>query len=94
MGTIAYYQDRGECDFVIAEDETVRQLIQVTWDMSGNDERSRVTRQREIEGLVGAAEALGCEDLTIITHDEEGTIESRGHEIRVVPVWKWLLERA
>ena len=92
METIAYYQDRGECDFVIAEDETVRQLIQVTWDMSGNDERSRVTRRREIEGLVGAAEALGCEDLTIVTHDEETTIESRGHAIRVVPAWKWLLE--
>lgn len=92
METIAYYQDRGECDFVIAEDETVRQLIQVTWDMSGNDERSRATRRREIEGLVGAAEALGCEDLTIITHDEESAIESRGHAIRVVPAWKWLLE--
>ena len=92
METIAYYQDRGECDFVIAEDETVRQLIQVTWNMSGNDERSRATRQREIEGLVDAAEALGCEDLTIVTHDEEATIESRGHAIRVVPAWKWLLE--
>ena len=86
---IAYYQDRGECDFVVSEDETVRRLIQVTWDMSGTDERSRATRRREIDGLVDAAEALGCEDLTIVTHDEEAALEERGHRIRVIPAWKW-----
>ena len=92
METIAYYQDRGECDFVICEDETVRRLVQVTWDMSGTDERSRATRNREINGLVDAAETLGCEDLTIITHDEESTIDRKGHRIRVIPAWKWLCE--
>lgn len=90
METISYYQNRGECDFVIGEDESVRQLIQVTWDMSGEDERSRETRQREIAGLVNAAEDLKCEDLTIVTHDEEGVIESGDHRIRVIPAWKWL----
>ena len=91
METIAYYQDRGECDFVVSEDETVRRLVQVTWDMSGTDERSRATRKREIGGLIDAAEALGCEDLIVITHDEEAMIDQDGHRIRVVPVWKWLL---
>ena len=90
--TIAYYQDRGECDFVVCEDETVRQLVQVTWNMSATDERSRTTRKREINGLVDAAEALGCENLTIVTHDEETTIESQGHDIRVIPAWKWLMD--
>lgn len=90
METISYYQDRGECDFVISEDEAVRRLVQVTWDMSGTDERSRATRNREINGLVEAAEALGCEDLSIVTHDEEAAIERDGHLIRVVPAWKWL----
>jgi len=92
MESIAYYQGRGECDFVISEDETVRRLVQVTWDMSGADERSRSTRKREIEGLLDAAEALACDDLTIVTHDEESTVEERGHRIRVVPAWKWLCE--
>jgi len=90
--TIAYYQNRGECDFVICEDETVRRLVQVTWDMSGADERSRATRERELGGLLDAAEELSCDDLTIVTHDEEETIEERGHRIRVVPAWKWLCE--
>ena len=91
METISYYQDRGECDFVISADETVSRLVQVTWDMSGKDERSRETRKREIDGLVDAAEALGCEDLTIVTHDEEATLEERGQRINVVPAWKWLV---
>ena len=91
METISYYQDRGECDFVVSEDETVRRLVQVTWDMSGTDERSRATRKREIDGLIDAAEALGCEDLIVITHDEEAMIDQDGHRIRVVPAWKWLL---
>ena len=60
--------------------------------MSATDERSRTTRAREINGLVDAAEALGCENLTIVTHDEEATIESQGHDIRVIPAWKWLME--
>ena len=92
MEAISYYQDAGECDFVVSEDGTVRRLIQVTWNMSGTDERGRATRKREIDGLLAAAESLGCEDLSIITHDEESMIEQSGHRIRVVPAWKWLSE--
>lgn len=36
-------------------------------------------------------ETLGCEKLTIVTHDEETTIESQRHGIRVIPTWKWLI---
>lgn len=75
---------------MVSEDDNVRQLIQVTWDMSVMDERGRATRKREINGLVCAAEALGCEELTIITHEEETILEINGHCIRVVPAWKWL----
>ena len=91
MESISYYQDRGECDFVIGVDESVSRLVQVTWNMSGTDERSRETRKREVGGLLDAAEALGCEDLTIVTHDEEAVLEERGHRICVVPAWKWLV---
>ena len=60
--------------------------------MSGGDERSRETRKREVDGLVEAAESLKCEDLTIVTHDEETVLKERGRVIRVVPAWKWCLE--
>ena len=91
--TISYYQDRGECDFVIGDGENVSRLVQVTWDMSGQDETGRVTRKRELTGLLDASEALGCTDLTIITHDEEAVLTERGKTVKVVPAWKWLLNR-
>ena len=91
--TVTYYQDRGECDFVIGDGENVSRLVQVTWDMSGQDEAGRVTRKRELAGLLDASEALGCTDLTIITHDEEAVLTERGKTVKVIPAWKWLLNR-
>jgi len=90
--TLSFWQERGECDFVVGEDENVRRLVQVTWSMNEDSLAGRKTRKREIDGLVAAAEALECEDLTIVTHDEESTIKERGHDIRVVPAWKWCLD--
>ena len=92
--TIAYYHDRGECDFVIGDGENVSRLVQVTWDMSGQDEAGRATRKRELNGLLAASEALDCGDLTIITHDEEAVLAEHGKTIKVVPAWKWLLDGA
>ena len=89
--TLSFWQDRGECDFVVCEDENARRLVQVTWNMDEDSLAGRKTRKREIDGIVAAAEALGCEDLTIVTHDEETAIRERGHDIRVVPAWKWCL---
>ena len=91
--TIAYYQDRGECDFVIGDGEKVSRLVQVTWNMSEQDETGRTTRKRELNGLLDAAENLGCTDLTVITHDEEAVLSERGRIVKVIPAWKWLLRR-
>ena len=90
--TLSFWQERGECDFVVSEDENVRRLVQVTWRMNEDSPAGRKTRKREIDGLVAAAEALGCEDLTIVTSDEEASITERGHDIRIVPAWKWCLD--
>ena len=58
------------------------QLIQVCWDM-GDDK----TFNRELRGLKTAVEEYSIPG-TIVTWDDEGTIDGN---IRVVPVWKWLL---
>lgn len=90
---ISFWQGRGECDFVLSEDENVRRLVQVVWKMDEDSPAGRKTRKREIDGLTEAAESLGCGDLTIVTHDEEATIREQGHEIKVIPAWKWCLGR-
>ncbi len=91
--TLTYYQDHGECDFVIGDGENVSRLIQVTWDMSGQDEAGRATRKRELSGLLDASESLGCSNLTIVTHDEETVLTERGRTVNVIPAWKWLCGR-
>jgi len=45
-----------------------------------------------VQSLVRAAGELNCNDLLIITWDEEGEEEFKGSRIRFVPLWKWLLE--
>ena len=89
--TLSFWQNRGECDFVLGEDEKVRQLVQVAWSMNEDSIAGQKTRKREIDGLVAAAEELECEDLTIVTYDEESSINISGHDIRIVPAWKWCL---
>lgn len=83
---INYYKGNVECDFVIQEQESVKELIQVTWDMSDAE-----TRNREVAGLLEASKVTGCDSLTIITSDEESTITFNEKKINVVPAWKWLL---
>lgn len=84
---ISYYQGTVECDFVLQRGDSVSELIQVTWDMSDYD-----TRQREVSGLMEASKVTGCDILTIITMDEETTLNEKGKDIRVIPAWKWLLQ--
>ncbi len=65
----------------------VERLIQVTWDMADAE-----TRRREIDGLIEASAATGCDNLFIITADTSEEIQlPDGRAIHVVPAWRWLL---
>jgi len=59
------------------------ELIQVCWDMS--DEK---TFNRELRGLKSAMNEYSIAAGTIVTWDDETTLENNIH---VVPIWKWLL---
>ena len=83
---ITYYQGDKECDFVHQRNESVILLIQVTWDMTDES-----TRAREISGILEASQVTGCDNLLIITKEEECMIEIEGKRIQVLPAWKWLL---
>lgn len=85
---ISYYQGNAECDFVLQHEDKVTQLIQVTWNMTDNE-----TREREIKGLLEASATTGCDNLLIITRDEESRLEKEGKAIQATPAWKWLLNQ-
>ena len=84
---IYYYQGNSECDFVLQRGDRVVQLIQVTWDMANEN-----TRERELTGILEASLATGCNNLLIVTKEEETTITREGKHINVMPAWKWLLQ--
>ena len=84
---VSYYLGKTECDFVLQREDAVSELFQVCWSISSPE-----TRNREIAGLLEASEVTGCDNLTIVTNDEESEIIYGGKMIRVVPAWKLLLK--
>ena len=86
---VFYYKETSsQVDFVIAKDGNVQELIQVSYDIS-----TEKTRNREIRGLKNAAKKLKCNNLTLITFEEQETIEKDGYTINVVPATEWLLKK-
>ena len=69
---------------MLREGTKVAQLIQVCYDM-----RAVKTRKRELDALIECAEELKCENLVIITQNEEETITLGNHTIHVVPIHKF-----
>ena len=86
LDKITYYQGNKECDFVIQQADHIKQLIQVTWTMDDKE-----TREREINGILEASRATYCNNMLIITHNEEETITIEDKTIAVIPAWKWML---
>ena len=81
-----YYLSRNdkEVDFVLRKGTRVERLVQVCYDMS-----SPKTEKREVDSIVECAGELKCDNLTIVTNDEERTIEKDGYTIAVVSVRKF-----
>lgn len=86
--SIFYFKGKYECDFLVQRGIGIESLIQVCWDLSEKE-----TRTREIKGLLEASTATGCEKLLIITSDTAENIEVDGKSIQVLPAWRWLLTR-
>ena len=80
------YQDQ-EIDFVIKKGTKIRQLIQVSHNLD-----KEVTKKREIRSLLKGGEELRCDKLVIITRNDEDEIVVDNKKIKVIPIWKWLMD--
>ena len=58
-------------------------LIQSCWDMT-----DKKTFSRELKGLQSAMEKFSIPAGTIVTWDDEKTLDN---QIDIIPIWKWLL---
>ncbi|MEK6970901.1 MAG: ATP-binding protein [archaeon] len=84
---IYYFKQKHECDFVIKEKEKTLKAIQVCWELTEEN------KEREINGLTEALEALQLKNGLIITHHQEDVIETQGKTIYIEPAWKWMYEK-
>ena len=84
--TMFYYRSKNdkETDFVLRDGTKVERLIQVCYGL-----QSEKTRKRETDSLIECADELRCDNLAIVTKDEENTIEKNGHTIQIVPIAKF-----
>ncbi|MBO4305233.1 MAG: ATP-binding protein [Lentisphaeria bacterium] len=79
--------DGSEVDFIAFHPmRNDYKLLQVCFDMS-----DRKTFDREVTALRDAADALGVKDRCVVTWDDEDSLPGN---VQVVPIWKFLLDRA
>lgn len=79
-----YFKEKGECDFVVKEYDTIKAVYQVCYDLNEDN------KHREINGL---KEAMAFFDLnygTILTLDQEDKLILNNKTIQIIPIWKWM----
>ncbi|TFD93765.1 ATP-binding protein [Dysgonomonas capnocytophagoides] len=81
---IFYYKDRGECDFVAMEKNTIKEAIQVC--LTINDENF----DREYNGLLEAMQNLSLKEGTIVTLNQSDRFEKDDMVINMIPVHEYL----
>ena len=84
--TMFYYRSRNdkEVDFVLRQGTHIERLVQVCYDLSNPK-----TEKREVDAIMECAGELKCDNLTIVTYDDERTIEKDGYKINIVPIAKF-----
>ncbi len=78
---IFYFREKNECDFIIKDKGKAIQAIQVCLEI--NEEN----QEREINGIKEAMSKLKINNGIMITLNQE----DRLNNIKIIPVWKWLL---
>jgi hypothetical protein len=84
---IYYYKNKKECDFVVKEKNKIVSAIQVTNFLDGKNEK------REITGLAEALAKFKLKTGLILTGDQQDSKKINGKTIKILPLWKWLLEQ-
>ena len=87
---VFYWKDPSGCeaDFLIFEGQRVKDIINVSFDVS-----DPLTMKRELRGLEKAMDEFGLKGATVVTAEFEGVKTIHGKKVKFIPLWKWLLGR-
>jgi hypothetical protein len=85
---VFYWKDAQgyEVDFVTMEQGKIRDICQVSYDVS-----EAKTKQREVRSLLRALTFFNLKEGMVVTEDLESEESVNGYLIRYVPLWKFLL---
>jgi len=82
---IYYFSEKGECDFVVFENETIREVVQVCYDLN------RDNLKRELNGLFEALDFFNLKEGTIVTLNQSDSFKENGRIAKVVPAHEFLI---
>lgn len=80
---VFYFKNGAECDFIIKERNTIKEAIQVCYDINGSN------KERELKGLKNAMKRFNLKKGLVIAFDQEG----QEGNIKIVSAARWLLEK-
>jgi len=83
---VFYHSDKNECDFVIREGNKIAEAIQVCYNLTEDN------KGRETKGLIEVMERFKLKEGLILTYDQTDEFKIGTIRIKVLPVWKWLLD--
>lgn len=84
---VFYYRGKNECDFLIRQGTQITNAIQVCYSFDTPE-----TKARELNGLTEAMKTYFLNEGFILTNDTEEDTVIDGLNIRIMPVWKWILQ--
>ena len=85
---VYYYADKNECDFMVKSGKKVTEALQVCYNLD------ETNKKREMAGLLEAMEKFNLKEGLILTQEQNDEIKIKGRKIKIVPVFKWLLENS
>lgn len=84
FNNLYYFREKGECDFVVKEKNTVTRVVQACYELNADN------LKRELNGLKEAMDFFDLKEGTIVTMNQTDTFDEGDKQIRVVSANEWL----
>ena len=85
VDNVFYFENNAEIDFYVPDRELA---IQVSYSFLDNPD----TKARELGAFVKLKNFISDAKCIVITNSEEAELEYEGIKVKVIPMWKWMLE--
>ncbi|MDO8993248.1 MAG: DUF4143 domain-containing protein [Daejeonella sp.] len=81
---IYYFSEKGECDFIVFNKGAITQAVQVCYHLDQDN------LDRELNGMIEAMEFFKLKRGTIVTLNQNDSLERKGLVVDVIPCNEWI----